>query len=554
MAGGDQTSRPETEAPRAAAASAAAEMSSLQEEYFSFLAREFPNFCLSDEFIFFPRLSGAAANWFRLPELSAASLEAASARLAGLLARLDRLGPWPRPSTADEDATLLRQSLLSVRRELGPQGPWRRDPFFYLKAASLAWAPVLARTPLIDWGDRDKIAELLRRCSRLFSRARQQVQELGPAAALLAPRAFADARRFFTAAVPDFLAAHFPRGPFASLSEEVAQKLRLFEDRVASLPAAASAPRSEEVLADILTSSWGWGLGLDAAQRILQAEVEESRANLTKLAQRIRPGLSWPAALAEAEPRPGPVDVLDLYRRELERLWDFWGASPVLPPLSGRVVVAETPLYLRSLRTSASYAAPWGAPEEHPGYFYVTPEIEDPDYHLNHHRFLSAHETVPGHHLLDAARLNLASPLRRQYESPLFYEGWACYAEVLAVSEGYLAEPRELLVGWQRRLWRALRGLADLDYRRGRLDLEEGLNLLRQAHYPEAATRLQMLHLALTPGYQLCYTLGLREVLSLRERFGAALGRARFHKVLLSGGQLPFDRVAWRLEEACRFL
>jgi hypothetical protein len=554
VAGGNRTSRPEIETSPDAAPADVAALSTIQREYFSFLIREFPTLCLSDEFIFFPRLSEAAANWFRLPELGAASLEAAAARLTALLARLDRLGPWARPSTPDEDAILLRQSLISVRRELGPQGPWLRDPFFYLKVASLAWAPVLSRTPLIDWQDREKLAELLRRTSRLLRRGRQQVQGLSPAGALLAPLVFADAHRFLTEAVPDFLRAHFPEGDFAALLGEIARNLRLFEERVATLPAAPPAHRGGEVLAEILTSGWGWGLDLDAAHRILEAELAESKAQLERLAQGMRPGLTWEAALSEGEPPPEPVDILGLYRRELHRLWNFWQASPVLPPLSGRVEVAETPLYLRSLRTSASYAAPWGAPEENPGYFYVTPEIEDLDYHFKHHRFLSAHETVPGHHLLDAARLHLASPLRRQYESPLFYEGWACYAEVLAVREGYLAEPRELLVGWQRRFWRALRGLADLDYQRGRLDLEQGLDLLRQARYPEAATRLQMLHLTLTPGYQLCYTLGLREVLGLRERFGAALGPARFHRVLLSGGQLPFDRVAWRLEEACRSL
>jgi uncharacterized protein (DUF885 family) len=85
---------------------------------------------------------------------------------------------------------------------------------------------------------------------------------------------------------------------------------------------------------------------------------------------------------------------------------------------------------------------------------------------------------------------------------------------------------------------------------RGRLDLQGGLDLLRRAGYPEATARGQMLQLALTPGYQLCYTIGLKEILKLRDRFAPRLGLARFHQVLLSGGQLPFSLVARRLQAA----
>jgi uncharacterized protein (DUF885 family) len=249
-------------------------------------------------------------------------------------------------------------------------------------------------------------------------------------------------------------------------------------------------------------------------------------------------------------PDAGEVDILALYRGEVARLWEFWQQSGALPPLKGRVVVAQTPVYLKSLRSSASYAAPWGPPGERPGYFYVTPEIEAAGHHFRHYRFLSAHETVPGHHLLDAARLSLGAPVARQYESPLFYEGWACYAETLLMSEGYLTSQADYLVYWQRRLWRALRGLADLELQRGRWNLDQGLDCLHRAGYPEATARLQVLHLTLNPGYQLCYTLGLKEMLRLRDLFTARLGPVRFHEIILGGGQLPFALVEQRLAVA----
>jgi hypothetical protein len=539
---------PDRELPPAAAAPGAAALAAVQEEFFSFLAREFPTLCLHDEFIFFPRVSAAWEHWFKLPHLESGFLESAAARLSGLLSQLPRVAPEAEPGLLAEEAVLLRQSLESVRRELGPGGPWRQDPFLYLKAASLAWAPVLDQAPQADWRRPEKLAELLHQTARLFQRGRRQLEAISQPAKLLAAGAFADARQFLGEVLPAFLTAQFSGGGFETGLRQMDEALHRLQETVASLPVTRTLV-GEAGLAEIL-ANWGWSGGLDEIAGLLDEEVAESQAALAQLADRIHPGRSWTTVRQSlAEPR-GQIDRFSLYGREVAKLWDFWQTSPVLPPLTGRVVVAETPLYLRSLRSSASYAAPWGPPEENPGYFYVTPESEDWRHHLLHHRFLSAHETVPGHHFLDATRLGLASPLRRQYESPWFYEGWACYAETLLISEGYLHDPRELLVGWQRRLWRALRGRADLDLQRGRLDLKGGLELLRRAGYPEATARAQVLQLALTPGYQLCYTIGLKEILRLRDRFALHLGLARFHEVLLSGGQLPFSLVARRLQAA----
>jgi uncharacterized protein (DUF885 family) len=57
---------------------------------------------------------------------------------------------------------------------------------------------------------------------------------------------------------------------------------------------------------------------------------------------------------------------------------------------------------------------------------------------------LTAHETIPGHHFLDSIRRSLKNPIRRQIESPLFYEGWASYAESMLIEYGYLEETMQL--------------------------------------------------------------------------------------------------------------
>lgn len=523
-------------------------MAALREDYFAFLARQFPTLCLHDEFIFFPRLEAAWEHWFKVAQLETAVLAAAAGRVLELLDRLEKFIPQASDPEAAADAVLLRQSLRSVHRQLGPGGPWEWDPFLYLKVAALAWAPVLARPPHLDWRHQEKLAELLAQVARLFTWGQRQVRALTRPGQLLSTAAFADARRFWEEVVPAFLTANFPASAaFKSGLKDVSRTLQRFQESLAARPESAPFARGEAGLAEILTHSWGWARDLKQAADLLKEEIDESRAALARVAGQIKPPLSWQAALKTIKAPATPVDLLSLYRREVEKLGEFWQQGGVLPPFKGRVVVAPTPIYLQTLRSSASYAAPWGPPESSPGFFYISPDTNDLDHHLRHHRFLSAHETVPGHHFLDTTRLILTSPVRRQYESPLFYEGWACYAETLLLSEGYLFDSHDHLVGWQRRLWRALRGQVDLELQRGRWGLEEGLRRLGEAGYPETAGRVQLLHLALNPGYQLCYTIGLKEMLRLKARFAPSLGLARFHEIVLSGGQLPFDLVEERL-------
>jgi len=499
--------------------------------------------------MFFPRAAAPPEDWRQAAPLEVSALQAAAARVAAWNTQLAALLPEMENTAAGAEAVLLRQSLAGVLRELGPGGPWERDPFFYLKVAALAWAPILAETPPLNRGDEEKLTELLAQAARVFAAGAQQIKALTLPARLLSARVFADACRFFDEVLPPFLAVQgLPEKKLKPHLAAVSRNLHRFQERVAALPATAPYARGEDGLLEILTQSWGWEKGLDGAAVILDAEIAASQAALKSLAAELNPNLSWTGVL-EGLPLPEqPGDLLSLYRREIQRLGKFWENSPVLPRLRGRVEVAPTPLYLRGLRSSASYAAPWGPPGETPGYFYVSPEMEDWRHHLQHCPFLSAHETVPGHHFLDTLRLSLPSPVARQYESPLFYEGWACYAETLLVSEGYLQEPGALMVGWQRRLWRALRGRVDLELQRGGWDLEEGCRCLAQAGYAPEATRLQVLQLALNPGYQLCYTLGLKEILRLREEYAPTLGLARFHEILLGGGQLPFPWVEKRLK------
>jgi uncharacterized protein (DUF885 family) len=210
------------------------------------------------------------------------------------------------------------------------------------------------------------------------------------------------------------------------------------------------------------------------------------------------------------------------------------------------------------VRSSASFAAAFGERADEVSCFHVTPGelagrgAED-DRRLDRRLrreclFLTAHETYPGHHLLDCYRRALASPVRRQVENPLFYEGWAFFAECLLLEFGVADQPMLWLVHHKRCLWRALRCIIDTGLALGRLDDGRAAELIEQAGFGPGEAADQVRRFRLNPGYQLCYTLGQYELYRLWERYAPVLGKAGFCTAVLDGGEIPFHLAEARLQ------
>jgi uncharacterized protein (DUF885 family) len=275
-----------------------------------------------------------------------------------------------------------------------------------------------------------------------------------------------------------------------------------------------------------------------------------TQEKLRRLAGQINGNKDWSLILYKGVPSvSSPGELMELYEREIRGLRHFFCSQDIIPfPPEQGLTVLHTPLYLRSLRATASYQAPLTGDMRGKGIFYITPGSEDLELISAHCPYLSAHETYPGHHVLDHLRIHHANPIRRQIESPLFYEGWACYAEQLLDEYGYVREPRTRLIQLKRQLWRALRAILDVKIHTGRIDLGEAAREIEGLGFSSGRAKRQVRRFALTPGYQLCYAMGAHEILALRTRFEPAMGPKAFHEVLLDGGQLPFHLVEKRLE------
>lgn len=170
---------------------------------------------------------------------------------------------------------------------------------------------------------------------------------------------------------------------------------------------------------------------------------------------------------------------------------------------------------------------------------------------------LTAHETVPGHHLQIARATELrAMPQFRRSGSgyTAFTEGWAVYAETLGRGIGLYDDPYSLFGHLQ---WQALRA--------ARLVVDTGIHSLgwsRSQSIDFMIERTGMDRAFLTaevdrytswPGQALGYMIGSLKIIELRERAKARLGARfdlrRFHNAVIDQGALPLDTLEQVIEQ-----
>jgi uncharacterized protein (DUF885 family) len=295
--------------------------------------------------------------------------------------------------------------------------------------------------------------------------------------------------------------------------------------------------------------------------RIARHQWDENLRLLHTVEGQSKSGSTWRELYSSYMPEGFDAkDTLELYREENRKLRNFFksqgfSGSDVDAPLH----ITHTPLYLQSVRGAASFSAAFSKDPREESLFYITTNLLDnrtagrlrARLHREY-RFLTAHETFPGHHLLDHTRRNIANPVRRQIELPLFYEGWASYAESLLLEYGYVTDPLERLVLYKRNLWRAARCLVDVGLAAGFMDSAESQKLLESAGFSARDAASQMRRFRLNAGYQLCYSLGSHGILKLRESCDTLLTNDRFHRFLLQGGELPFSLIGAKLHHLLR--
>jgi uncharacterized protein (DUF885 family) len=158
-------------------------------------------------------------------------------------------------------------------------------------------------------------------------------------------------------------------------------------------------------------------------------------------------------------------------------------------------------------------------------------------------RTLVYHETVPGHHFQIASEQeNPALPRFRQARVlggiAALSEGWALYAERLAVESGwYEGDPQGLIGALDAELFRARRLVVDTGLHAMRWTRQQAID------YGVEASEVE--RYVVNPGQACSYMIGQLQILELRDRARQALGEKfspkQFHRVVLGAGTVPLD-------------
>jgi len=525
--------------------------------YFNYLAKRFPVMCASDEFHFLPRAEVASEYYDQLDDLRAGVIDECIGTLNEFQKEFSIFEDRENDLEKFIDVKLLQANVAGILIELEKDQSWRHNPLLYLKIAFIGLDHALTK-PVTEPGERmERVFARLYAIPRLLNQAIDNIDSVPETYHKAAHAMLRDCKRYLAETImgfPDVSSGNLTRGVQKTLS--ALDAFGKFLCSISPVPDRRFTARSLEAR---LNDNF---LSARSLAEVYQMAVDDLRGNLEqleKLQSKIDPNKSWEELYHAFRPSDvEKMDTISLYQREIEQLRRFFSKHDFRDnDLNSSLELTETPAYLQSVRSAASFCAAFSADAREKSFFYITPHLprqrskEEAPLKKRLHRefkFLAAHETIPGHHLLDSIRRRLENPVRRQIESPFFYEGWAYYAESLLTEYGYVDSPMERLVDYKRRLWRSARCQIDVGLPMGALDREDAIRVLTATGFTQEEAKRQIYCFQLNPGYQLCYSLGRYEIVKLKEAYGTRMGRERFHTHLLEGGELPFHLIGKRLE------
>lgn len=534
------------------------EIAGIAKAYFDYMAMNYPVMCLNDEFYFFPRAKKGVEFLGVLDSLDSQKIGQDTTHVRSLKDALQKLPTKDLDIESRIDLTMLSMSISTYLREFSEINIWQRDPSLYLKILLLGIDQLLTHFSFIRGDVGESIMARLSQAPRLLKEARHNIKRVSPGHREVALEMAHASIAYFENLDPAGFNVRLSSKETRRLLGKVIASLNDFNVFLKKIPTCTGFIRNRELLEKILNESFSYKRGLDEIYDIAYRQYLHTIRELKKISAKIDPAKNWQAILSEHGIKAKTTkELIRLYSYHIDRLRDFIKMKDLITiPRTQRILTRPTPDFMKPVRASASYNSPVTNLKKEPAYFYITTEREDlrnlKQGHIssihNEYIFVTAHETYPGHHLLDLVRRNLKNPIRAQIESPLFYEGWASYSERLIAESGYIKDPLEQLIGLKRQAWRAIRAMLDVGIRIKRLKKEEAATMLGALGYAPNIVRSMLRHYLLSPGYQLCYTIGKFEIERIRKKFHKSLGLKRVHDLLLGSGQIPFDLIEERMQ------
>jgi len=235
------------------------------------------------------------------------------------------------------------------------------------------------------------------------------------------------------------------------------------------------------------------------------------------------------------------------------------GIEPQLPKLFGHLPKTGfgiRPIPMESApSTTTAYYQPPSLDGTRKGNFYVNlykPETR-PIWEIE---ALTAHESVPGHHLQIALAYELQGlpDFRRSASYTAFVEGWALYSESLGYELGLYKDDFSKIGQLNYDMWRAVRLVVDTGMHQFHWTRDQAIYYFRQnTGKNQQDIENEIDRYISWPGQALAYKLGQMKIQALRAEAEKALGdrfdiRA-FHDQLLGSGALPLSVLEVQMRE-----
>ena len=231
--------------------------------------------------------------------------------------------------------------------------------------------------------------------------------------------------------------------------------------------------------------------------------------------------------------------------------------DPELPKLFGKLPrltygVSTIPSYAAPSQTTAYYQQ--GSPDSHrAGQFFVNTYKLDtrPTWEME---VLTAHESVPGHHLQIAISQELEGiPEFRRYGGyTAFVEGWALYSESLGPQLGLYTDPYAKFGQLTYEMWRAIRLVIDTGIHSFGWSRQRAIDYFKaNSAKTENDITVEVDRYIVWPGQALAYKSGELEIKALREyaeqELASRFDIRAFHDQVLGQGGLPLDVLDTRM-------
>jgi uncharacterized protein (DUF885 family) len=233
------------------------------------------------------------------------------------------------------------------------------------------------------------------------------------------------------------------------------------------------------------------------------------------------------------------ADLNTRVRQVRARLPAWFGTLP-----KAEVTIKRVPKAIEAAQPLGYYNTP-SLDGKRPGVYWINlrDTAEVPNWTLPS---VTYHESIPGHHLQLSLQQEAGLHLIRKTASFAAYiEGWALYAEQLAVEMGmYKDDPLGEIGELHDAMWRGIRLVVDSGLHGLKWSREKAVRYFADnAGDPESAVITEVERYCVWPGQACSYMLGKLEFLKQRERAQKALGGKfdirKFHDAMLLDGAVP---------------